>query len=287
MIKSNKISFICLAVSALIGNVFLMVSFTGNSANDILGLILAMLAAAATVLSAKCFCETRFFKLIKNKSIVFGAEIILTLLLLATIIIFTLFSFSRFAAEVMLSVTSIFLPFVSVFIIALFLGLSEKKVIFKFSVIILPIVFAIFVLMFAYSVRFMNIKYLALYKEADSGLLSAFLPLYLNLTSSSVPLLIIGKREKKRIFTYSFVILFLVVGIGFITILGMFGSELASTIKYPYLSAVSTAAMGEIFSRFDGFFYFSVFFTVIIKIGLCVYSFKEIFSKFLNFTIEK
>ncbi len=282
MIKSNKISFICLAVSGLIGNIFLMVSFTGNSANDILGLILAMLAAVATVLIVKCFCETRFFRVIKSKSFVFGTGIILTLLLLATIIIFTLFSFSRFAAEVMLSATDIFLPFVSVFIIALFLGLCDKKVIFKFSVIILPIVFAIFVLMFAYSVRFMNIKYLTLYKEADSGLLNAFLPIYLNLTSSSVPLLIIGKREKKRIFTYSFILLFLVVGVGFITTLGMFGSELASTLEYPYLSAVSTAAMGEIFSRFDGFFYFSVFFTVIIKMGLCIYSFKEIFLKFFK-----
>lgn len=282
MIKSNKISFICLAVLSLTGNIFLQVSFTGNSANDILGLSLALIAAVATALIIKWFCETRSFRVIKSKTYIFGTGIILTLLLLATIIIFTLFGFSRFAAEIMLSVTSIFLPFVSAFIIALFLGLSDKKVIFKFSVIILPIVFAIVILMFAYSVRFMNIKYLALYKKADSGLLSAFLSPYLNLTFSSVPLLIIGKGEKKRIFLYAFILLFLVIGIGFITTLGMFGSELASTLKYPYLSAVSTAAMGEIFSRFDGFFYFSVFFAVIVKTGLCIYSFKEMFLKFFK-----
>lgn len=282
MIKSNKISFICLAVLSLTGNIFLQVSFTGNSANDIFALILAMAAAVATALIIKWFSETRIFKLVKSKTYIFGTGIFLTLLLLATIIIFTLYSFSRFAAEVMLSVTNIFLPFVSVFLIALFLGLCDKKVILKFSVIILLIVIAIVVLMFAYSVRFMNIKYLVPYKKADSGLLSAFLPLYLNLTFSSVPLLIIGKGEKKRILTYSFILLFLVIGVGFITTLGMFGSEFASTLKYPYLSAVSTAAMGEIFSRFDGFFYFSVFFAVLVKIGLCIYSFKEIFLKFFK-----
>lgn len=261
------------------GKSLLTICFTGNTANDIIGLFSAVFASVSSVIIIKLICEKIFISKIKRKSYVFGAVLILTALLLATIIIFTIHNFSLFASNVMLLTEDVLFPFVSLFAVALFLGLSGKKALYKLSVIILPLAFIIIVLMFAYSVRFMGAKYLMPYKNADSGFLDAFLPLYLNLTFSSVPLLIIGNGEKKREFVYSFILLFVVIGIGFVTTLGIFGSELASTLRYPYLSAVSTAAMGEIFSRFDGFFYFFSFFSVLIKSGLCIYSFKEIFLK--------
>ncbi len=276
---SSKINFVCLAALSLLGNSLLTIGFTGNTANDIIGLFTAVFAAMLTALIIKRFCETEIMSYIKKKTYVFGAILILTALLFGLIIIFTIHNFSRFASSVMLLTNNVFFPFISVFAVALFLGLSDKKVLYKLSVIILPLSLIIIVLMFAYSVRFMGAKYLIPHKEADSGFLEAFLPLYLNLTFSSVPLIVIGKKEKKRVFAYSFVLLFVIIGLGITTTLGIFGSELASTLRYPYLSAVSTAAMGEIFSRFDGFFYFSCFFSVLIKVGLCIYSFKEIFLK--------
>lgn len=272
-------NFICLAALSLLGNSLIIMRFTGNAANDILGLISAVFASAATALIIKLVCQTHFKDYIKRKTIVLGGGLILTALLLAAVIIFTVYNFSQFASNIMLNTQNIFFPFVSVSAVAVFLGLSGKKVLYKLSAIILPLTFIIIILMFAYSVRFMDNKYFIPYKKADGGFLDAFLPFYLNFTFSSVPLLIIGKSEKKRIFTYSFIILFVVIGIGFITTLGVFGSELASTLRYPYLSAVSTAAMGEIFSRFDGFLYFISFFSVLIKTGLCVFLLKEIFLK--------
>lgn len=279
--------FICLAALSLIGNTLLIISFTGNNANDIIAFTLAVVASMATTLIIKWFCQTRLFCPVKDKTYVFGAVLILTVLLFATIIVYTLHNFSRFASLVMLSVKDVFLPFVSVFAIALFLGLCDKKVIFKLSAILLPTILIILVVLFAYSVRFMNVKYFIPYKALDSSWFQAFLPLYLSLTASSLPLVIIGKKEKKSVFAYAFLIAFAIIGVSVITVLGIFGSEFASTLDYPYLSAVGTAAMGEIFSRFDGFFYFVCFFSVLIKTALCIYSFKEIFLKFLNFTIEK
>jgi hypothetical protein len=68
--------------------------------------------------------------------------------------------------------------------------------------------------------------------------------------------------------------------------LGIFGGDFASNLSYPYSQAVSTASMGEIFSRLDGFLYATCFFTTIIKCSAltlsAVYFFKKALKTFDN-----
>lgn len=282
MIKSRKINFACLAALCLVGNTLLNIKFTGNTANDIIGVLGSVAASAVTVFFLKWLIGIPTAKKLKNTTLFFGAAMFLGLILLASIIVFTLENFSRFAADTMLSVKDIFIPFVSLLAIAMLLGLSEKKILLKLSVIILPLSFIILTAVFLYSIRFMSIKYFIPYKAIDSGWLTTFLPLYLNLTFSSIPLTLAFKNEKKRVFAYSFLAVFIILALCCATTLGIFGSELASTFSYPYYRAVSSAAMGEIFSRLDGFFYFVCFFTVLLKTATFIYVFKKMFLKLIN-----
>ena len=70
-----------------------------------------------------------------------------------------------------------------------------------------------------------------------------------------------------------------------INVLGIFGSEFAATLRYPYAIAVSSAATGEIFSRLDGFFYIICFFCALIKIGAAINAFNQT-RKALNLKVK-
>lgn len=56
----------------------------------------------------------------------------------------------------------------------------------------------------------------------------------------------------------------------------VFGGGFAATLRYPFVAAVSTAAMGDIFSGLEGFLYISVFLFSVFKIFLLVYGIKTV-----------
>ncbi len=56
----------------------------------------------------------------------------------------------------------------------------------------------------------------------------------------------------------------------------IFGSDFAGSLRFPYVSAVSTAAMGDIFSGLDGFLYIIVFLFSVFKIFLLFRGIKTV-----------
>ena len=269
-----KKGFICLAVLVFLGDILLKLRFSGNLANDIIGIVGAFILSVLTLFLIKGVMYLFKKGSFRFKNTVGFTLSVLALLFLLLISIFTLYNFSLFAAPVMLTSKSIFFPFLIMLSISLLLGLGSKNVFYKLSIITLPIVAVIIIIMAAFSVQFMSVKYLIPYKSADTSFIDILFPLYLNLTASLLPLFLLSGKIKAKTFCASYTVAFLIVGVCATNTLGIFGSEFASTLNYPYSLAVSTASMGEIFSRLDGFFYAICFFTVLLKTGLCIYSFK-------------
>ncbi len=263
MIKGIKSGGVFLGVAVLLDSV-LSLKFTGNLTDDIIGIALAVSLSFLTVLLIR-----------KIYNYTFGKVAVLPFILGAVFV--TLLGFSSFASSVMLGGGSLLLPFLSMLIIAVYLGMCEKKVLYKISAVAAIISAALFIIIFCFSIRFMSIKYLIPYKTVDGWILKTFLPLYLNLSLAFLILAVIGNSIKELLTSASvFAGLFVLVTVN---ALGIFGSELASTISYPYATAISTAATGEIFSRLDGFFYLICFFCALIKTGAAVYAFKETVGK--------
>ena len=277
-----KKGFVCLAVLVFLGDILLKLNFSGNLANDIIGIVGAFILSFLTLFLIKgvvYFVKKGSFGLKNAAGFIFS---VLALLFLLTIGVFTLYSFSLFASPVMLSANNIFFPFIAMLLISLLLGLGSKEVFHKLSIITLPIVAVTIIIMAAFSVQFMSVKYFIPYKSADATFIEILFPMYLNLTASLLPLFLFQDKIKAKAFCVSYIIAFLIIGVCVTNVLGIFGSEFASTLSYPYSLAVSTASMGEIFSRLDGFFYAICFFTVLLKTGLCIYSFKVELLKLIH-----
>lgn len=291
----NKAGIICVSSITVLGDLLLSLKFSGNLLSDVLGFALVFLAAVLMLFAIKYVVSIWGNLKFKGKEILRLTVLFLSVLILITTALFTAYNFSRYASQVMLSVKDIFLPFVSVFAIALFLAFGGKKVLLKISVLTFPLVLGVIVFMFAFSVQFMNIKYLLPHKPINMSLISSFVPLMLNLLASVLPIVFLGKNQKGKSLAAAYLLSFLVFSLSVINVLALFGSELAATLDFPYSVSVSTASMGEIFSRLDGFFYAVAFFTALIRIAVCIYAAKEIALKFFckikpnffNFTIEK
>lgn len=260
----------------ILGDILLTLKFFGNAWNDILGATLAFASAGIVLFAAKYALNNFSSCKFKYKNTLNLTLSIVSVLLLIITALYVAFNFSLYVVKIMLPWQNITLPFVLIAVISIFLALNGKTVLYKLSVLALPMIIAIIIFMFSFSVQFMNVKYLLPYKPLNKDILSAFCPVFLNLLSSSIPILFLLKNQKNKPLLISFGLSFAVYIICVVNVLGIFGSELAQTLSYPYSVAVSTAAMGEIFSRLDGFFYAVAFFTALVKVGACLYSAKEI-----------
>ncbi len=275
----NGINYISLAALTIMGDAFLCLKFSGNLANDLIALLLVTLISVASSLGLRY----AFSRLKSIRNTLYLTLSILGILALITIAVFTLKNFSVYAAKTMLQAKDIFLPFVSMAVLSLFLAISGKKVLLKLATLVLPIALAIIIFLFAFSVQFMSSKYFIPYRMPSGGLLKSFCPLLLSLVPSVLPIILFSKKESiKNIFS-ALAIGIGGVAVGLLNVLGIFGSEFAATLTYPYSVSVGTASMGEIFSRLDGFFYAVLFFTTLIKVGICIYCTKELIS----FTVHK
>lgn len=280
--------FFMLAVIAVIGDMLLLFSFTENTADDIIGLLLsAVLATLIAVLFKVCaeiMQKSKFY----NNRLVFGVICVSLCLVVLITALYCVMNFSNYASNVMLGTKEILITFVSFSVLVTVLGFSKKNILLKLSLLLFSAVFLLIIFMFAFSTAFMEVKYLIPYKVPTfSGSFSAFLTSFPVFLSTAVPLTVIGIRVKKRYFALSYVLGIALTVIAFINILSVFGSEFASTLEFPYSKAVSTASLGHIFSRLDIFLYCVCFFTCLIKASVCVSSLSFLTTKFLNNLLEK
>ncbi len=273
MTNTDSRRFICLASLIVVGDVILCLKFTKNTTNDMIGIISAFILSVAVVLLLKKAVDIFEVKSFKHKQTVSVVFMLAACLLLVATALFAVYNFSIYAANIMLSAKDIFFPFITFGGLASVIAFSHKNIIMKLSLLLFPVVVVFIAVMLGFSVQFMNVKYLLPYKALEgTGFLTTFLPLFVSLVAASVPMLVMGRNNKKRSFALAYLF-----GTGMLTLciintLALFGGELASTLYYPYSEAVSTASMGEIFSRLDGFLYTVCFFTVIIKTSACIFS---------------
>lgn len=264
-------SFYCLGVLTLIGETGLILRFTENTANDMLGVLLALILSAIFVFILKWITDRmcrakRKIKVLETIFLILGS---ITLFFTATL---TSYRFSQYVSEVMLAKNIIVIAFFLFSALCVLIGLKGKNLLLKLAVLLFVPTVLFILIMFIFSVRFMEIKYLIPYKDITvKGCFSVFWSLWPDLTLSGVAVVTLSKKIKKRHFVFFYLIAGGLIGLFTINVLGIFGSEFASTLNYPYNSAVATASLGHVFSRLDGLLYGVGFFTCLLKTSVCLF----------------
>lgn len=155
-----------------------------------------------------------------------------------------------------------------------FLAISDKAAIYKFSLLTTVLASAVFIVLFFLSAKTFETRNLrgifsttgfSFAKTADY-FVKMFLP-------TVVCVMFIGSNDKKlSLFSaisgtiYSIVLCLLVI---FDSVLS-FGLPFSAELSYPYISDISTVTIGSLFTRMDGFAYFSFFACYIVKCGVCI-----------------
>lgn len=295
MNKSDKISsrgVVCIAALALFGETALVINYSSNLGSDLVGFTAALLFVGAgffvlplikKLLQKTPLCKNFFFK---------GAFFILSALVCLLVCVISLLSFSRFADIFMRPPLGLVFVFVGLTVFCVFAATQKIALFRKLAIILLPVICVFLVFIFAFSVGFMDIKYLIPHKALDfssagksfSGIALVCLPTLLPLSVTAGGL---TRRQKVAAFgLFSGLII-----LCFASPLALFGSELASTLSHPYAAAVGTAAIGNVFSRLDPLFYSAAFFSCFFKAAVSLKAFliflEKFFCEILNFTIEK
>ena len=251
----------------LLGDAVLIMKFSGNLADDIIAVFSAVVLSLFSALILK-----RFYKYTAVK-FVFIVLIILSAL-------FTVLNFSLFASEAMLKGEDMVFPFVIFSALVFYLGLTDKKVICKTALVSGALTALLIIAITVLSIRFMSAKYLLPHSLPELSASKTFTSVYFSLTAAFVPILTVIKKMRELISpAIAFAFLFT---LGLITPLGHFGSEYAATLSYPYAVAVSSAAQGDVFSRLDGLFFFSCFFTCLTKAAVCIYALRQIYIQLIS-----
>lgn len=261
-------NFIFLMALSLVGEGFLVFSFSSSAASDIVGVAAAVLLCIVAVLAVRILAEFYAKKQFRNKVIISCVISFLFCTVMILAAFNTAYKFSKYAATVMLPKGWTLLPFGVILFLSVITAVQNKKVLLKLG-LVLFIVSAIFILlMFCFSLPFMNVKYLVPYKNfsfPDS--IDIFKNFSLSLLPVVLPAVVLGKEEKKRGLLTAFILGGGVLFLCFVNTLAVFGSEFAATLSYPYSSAVSTAEFGELFYRMDEFLYAAGFFSSFAKIS--------------------
>ncbi len=130
---------------------------------------------------------------------------------------------------------------------------------------------------FLFSVPKMSFKYIIPNGFPEvSATLKAGLRIFLKTAPPSVVSVsvVLGSKKQRRAAFWGSVVGSGLVLLFTLNTLLVFGGGFAARLSYPYVSAVSTANMGDIFSGMDGFLYVSVFLFCIYKIAFLLYGIK-------------
>ena len=282
MNKVDVRSFYCLVVPTLVGETGLILRFTGNTANDMVGILLALILSAAAVFIIKWITDLtcrakRKVRFLETAFLIFGS---LALFFTATL---TAYRFSQYVSKVMLAKNITAIAFLLFSVLCVLIGLKSKELLLKLAVLLFVPTVLFILIMFIFSVRFMEIKYLIPYKDMTvTGCFSVFWSLWPYLTLSGVAVVALGEKTKKRHFIFFYLISGVQIGLFTVNVLGIFGSEFANTLNYPYSSAVATASLGHVFSRLDVLLYGVAFFTCLLKTSVCFFGGIRLLTKSLE-----
>lgn len=259
-------NFVFLMALAFVGEGFLVFPFSSNTASDMVGVFSAIVFCVAAALLSKAAADFYVKRQFKAKEVFSCAIVFLFCIIMVFAAFNTAFSFSKYVAEVMLFKGWELLAFAVILVLSIITAVSQRRVLFKLGLVLFFVSAIFIVLMFCFSIPFMSLKYVIPYKSFSvSDSFDIFKNFSLSLLPLILPALILGKNQKSREFSKAFALGGVLLVLCFVNTLAVFGSEFASTLLYPYSSAVSTAEFGELFYRMDGFLYATCFFSCFAK----------------------
>lgn len=300
MKKAVSMGLIGLTALSIAGNFLISLPLSSDDGSDILGSGIAVILSFLAVIFLYPPLTKLFSKDIRRwsrpeKILLSAAYILIEAALIYTAVI-TLTEFSEFVGSVMLPNVHISVIF-AVFTAAAALISRKGAALSKTAVVLLFIAAALVVTIFLFSIPKMSFKYIV-----PTGFPDIFTSLKISLSvflksfaGALLPIAVAGRTVKgiKSVLIGNAAGAGIVMLCMFNTLL-VFGGGFASTLRYPYTSAVSTVAMGEIFSGMDGFLYVTVIFTCIVKTALIFHTTRMLANKLseikklikLRFTIE-
>ncbi len=269
----GDVRFTSLIACSAVGDTIIRFRFTDNIFADLIGLILACLLAVAGIVIAKPVVDFYKTKSFRYKPTVSALLMLACCLPLGWTALSVSSRTAKFVSDVMLDGGPVWLYFISFLALGLAASFMHKRVTLKLAVVLFPVIVIFIVLMFCFSAQFMDVKYIMPYKSLENGsILPSFSETIICLLSVFIPALTLGKNVKKRQLAFSFGGASAIIILCFLNTVLIFGTELAGILSYPYAYAVSTASLGHIFSRMDGFLYAVCFFTCFLKLASCLLS---------------
>lgn len=194
----------------------------------------------------------------------------------AFIIAETFKDYVNFTKNVILSASSLF-SIISVFLlICLFFAFKRKEDVLKFALISFFAVFILVLFFFFAAMPNYSLRNIFIFRLPDiKTLFKQSLPYFKNpvLPSLLLPFynILIFKKEKKSALFSGYLCGTLLLGLGILSAVLLFGTTFAGNLSFPYSSAVSTVSIGRLFTRLDGFSYFIYFSSALIRINVCIF----------------
>lgn len=276
----SGVSAVFLTALSFLGCFFSAMRFGENILNDAVGLLLAFGVTVLIVLSLMRL-KNRFSALSEHKTAKAAVSAIVFLVILFALLE-NVAIFSSYASKNILHEAEILSVAFLLLGVSVFAALSGERVLLKTGLLIFPITVLFVAVMFAFSVPYMDVKYILPYKKIELyGIMAAFLRYILKfLPFALISTVGIGKFGVKNI------VKGLVLGITIgafclVNTVAVFGAEVAAVTQYPYTAAVGVAAVGDIFSRMDGFLYAVYFFSYYTFSAMSIYSLGRLLKIFV------
>ncbi len=229
-------------------------------------LLAALAAAAAAVyVSGKIKIKNRIFKLFILK--------ITGLFCIAQAVI-TLRQYIRFLKEAVFFELSTAAIGIITVIAVIFVFLSERKVIYKFSLIAFVVCGALLVALFLISFENAaaeNLRYCVKFEK------DGFLSLFALAFFPTVLLPFFEDEDCRKTALEGLAVSGAVYAAQALFVFTVFGS-IAARVKYPFFYTVDSSSIGKIYTRLDGFFLMITYIFSVLKCGISVKIAKKAFS---------
>ncbi len=284
--KAFKYHKIALWVMFIMSSAVISLPVKGANEFTFLAFLVSALIMLLIWLVFDVFCE--FLKDLTNKK----AIKFLTVLLLLVLAVYTAFLGANTFKETISFISQVILPKTKKWIIVVIFGsivaycaFKGQKSLMKLALICSMVVVSSVLFFFFASLENYTLNNIFIFKFPTLKELFSQMKPYLQRFIFPIIVLLafsrLNLKEKGRAVGLVRLII-AVMGTAFCVLMPLllFGTKLSGRLDFPFISAVSTVTVGSLFTRLDGFAYFVLFISSVLKIVVCILveyvSFKEL-----------
>lgn len=275
MAKRVKGVFSSVAISIAASTV-INLPISSSDGNDIAAVMVSALFTALFVTVGFYFFPRLIYRE-GGKAIISRTASLLASAAMVAYLVSTLCEFSEFTVGEVLPRAPLWAVFFLFSAVALVIAGGSLSSLRKTAMIFFLTATALTVLIFIFSIPKMSFKYIIPSGLPDmsfalkKGISIAF---KVSLPAVITESVVFGEERRVRGAFFGSIVGSALMLLFTLSTLLVFGGGFAATLNYPYVSAVSTANMGDIFSGLDGFLYISIFLFCIFKISILLYGIK-------------